>query len=277
MILLHTKNTEVEKLVNGVDTVYEIACDRIVPNPSQPRREFDGEAIARLADSIAQYGILQPLTVRRSPDSDGKYELVAGERRLRAAKMIGLESVPCLILDVDGLRSAELSIIENIQRENLNMFEEAAAIAELIFIYKYTQEQVARRLSASQSYVANKLRLLRYDSAEREAILRAGLTERHARAMLRLPQDKREKAIQHVATHGFNVSKTEAYVEKLLCEQMCAPEAAHGKRKLILKDIRIFFNTIDRAVETVAGAGINITKERRDLPDAVELILRIPK
>ncbi len=264
-------------MVNGIDTVYEIACDKILPNPSQPRREFDGEAIARLADSISQYGILQPLTVRRSPDADGKYELVAGERRLRAAKLIGLDSVPCLILDVDGLRSAELSIIENIQRENLNMFEEAAAIAELIFIYKYTQEQVARRLSASQSYVANKLRLLRFDSAEREAILRAGLTERHARALLRLPQDKRAKAIQHVATHGLNVSKTETYVEKLLCEEMSAPEAVRGKRKLILKDIRIFYNTIDRAVETVVSAGINVTKERRELPDAVELILRIPK
>jgi len=264
-------------LINGIDTVYEIECDFIVPNPAQPRREFDGEAIARLADSIGQYGILQPLTVRRSPSEVGKFELVAGERRLRAAKSIGLERVPCLILDVDGLRSAELSIIENIQRENLNMFEQAAAIAELIFIYKYTQEQIARRLSTSQSYVANKLRLLRFDASERDAILRAGLTERHARALLRLGQDVRSQAIVHVAAKGLNVSQTEAYVEKQLCAALCAPEAERGKRKLILKDIRIFYNTIDRAVETMVGAGIHVVKQRRELTDAVELLLRIPK
>jgi ParB-like partition proteins len=264
-------------LINGIDTVYEIECESIIPNPSQPRREFDGDAIARLADSIGQYGILQPLTVRRSPGEMGKFELVAGERRLRAAKSIGLERVPCLILDVDGLRSAELSIIENIQRENLNMFEQAAAIAELIFIYKYTQEQIARRLSTSQSYVANKLRLLRFDATERDAILQGGLTERHARALLRLSVETRAKAIDHVASKNLNVSQTEAYVEKLLCTALCAPEAERGKRKLILKDIRIFYNTIDRAVETMMSAGISVIKQRRELPDAVELMIRIPK
>ncbi len=262
-------------MINGIDTVYEIECDSIIPNPSQPRREFDGDAIARLADSIGQYGILQPLTVRRSQET-GKFELVAGERRLRAAKSIGLKCVPCLILDVDGLRSAELSIIENIQRENLNIFEQAAAIAELIFIYKYTQEQIARRLSTSQSYVANKLRLLRFSASEREAILRGGLTERHARALLRLDASAREKAIEHVASKTLNVSQTENYVEKLLCTSLGAPEAERGKRKLILKDIRIFYNTIDRAVDTVVGAGINVQKQRRELPDAVEILLRIP-
>jgi len=264
-------------VLSGVDTVYEIACDAIIPNPSQPRKEFDEEAIARLADSIAQYGILQPLTVRRSPEAEGKYELVAGERRLRAAKLLGLQSVPCLILNVDGLRSAELSIIENIQRENLNMFEEASAIAELIFIYKYTQEQVARRLSTSQSYVANKLRLLRYDADEREAILKGGLTERHARAILRLPQEMRMGAIEHVIKHSLNVSQTEAYVEKKLSEQNCQPETRRGRRKMILKDIRIMFNTIDRAIETVMGAGIKVTKQKRELPDAIEILIRVPK
>lgn len=262
-------------MLSGVDTVYEIACDAIIPNPSQPRKEFDEEAIARLADSIAQYGILQPLTVRRSPEAEGKYELVAGERRLRAAKMLGLQSVPCLILNVDGLRSAELSIIENIQRENLNMFEEAAAIAELIFIYKYTQEQVARRLSTSQSYVANKLRLLRYEASEREAIIKGGLTERHARAILRLPQETRMAAIEHVKKYSLNVSQTEAYVEKQLEENN--EETKRGKRKMILKDIRILFNTIDHAIETVASAGIKVIKQRRELPDAIEILIRVPR
>ena len=264
-------------MISGVDTVYEIACDAIVPTPSQPRREFDGEAIARLADSIAQYGILQPLTVRRSPEAEGKFELVAGERRLRAARLIGLQSVPCLILDIDGLRSAELSIIENIQRENLNMFEEAAAIAELIFIYKYTQEQVARRLSTSQSYVANKLRLLRFDATEREAILHGKLTERHARAILRLPQEARMSAIEHVIKNGLNVSRTEAYIEKRLSDENYLPDGKRGKRKLILKDIRILFNTIDRAIETVIDAGIKVTKQKKEFPDAIEILIRVPK
>lgn len=262
-------------MISGIDTVYEIPCEQIIPNPSQPRREFDDNAIASLADSIAQYGILSPLTVRRSPEADGKFELVAGERRLRAAKLIGLPKVPCLILDVDGLRSAELSIIENIQRENLNMFEEAAAIAELIFIYKYTQEQVARRLSTSQSYVANKLRLLRYEASEREAIIKGGLTERHARAILRLPQETRMAAIEHVKKYSLNVSQTEAYVEKQLEENN--EETKRGKRKMILKDIRILFNTIDHAIETVASAGIKVIKQRRELPDAIEILIRVPR
>lgn len=157
------------------------------------------------------------------------------------------------------------------------MFEQAAAIAELIYIYKYTQEQIARRLSTSQSYVANKLRLLRFGAEERAAILHGGLTERHARALLRLGAEARTKAIDHVASKSLNVSQTEAYVEKLMCAALCAPEAEHGKRKLILKDIRIFYNTIDRAVDTVVGAGISVIKQRRELPDAVELLLRIPK
>ena len=165
----------------GLDRIHKIAVCRILPNPAQPRKYFDSGETLRLADSIRTHGILQPLCVRKPVstgdlhDFDGVYELIAGERRLRAAKLLGLAEVPCIIVEADSLRSAELAIIENLQREDLNIFEEASAIAALIHMYGLTQEEVAAKLSASQSYVANKLRLLRFDEEEQRRIL-----EKHA-------------------------------------------------------------------------------------------------
>lgn len=285
--------------------IYPLNPAWIVPNPAQPRKRFDDEAIIRLADSIRQYGILQPLSVRRLPVSDMQkksedtvpavtekehhkagedsekqvrsfYEIIAGERRLRAAKLLGLTEVPCIIIEADDRLSAELAIIENIQRENLNIFEQAGAIAALIDIYSLTQEQVARQLSASQSYVANKLRILRLAAAERSVILDNGLTERHARALLKIDEsDLRMKTLAHIASHGLNVAASEAFIEKVLTEDRT--ERAKGKRKLIIKDIRIFYNTIDHAVDVVRQAGIEIIADRREVGDGVELIIKIAK
>ena len=198
--------------------VLQIKTDDIRPNRAQPRAEFEQNALVRLADSIRRYGILQPLTVRESdPEDIYRYELIAGERRLRAAKMLGYLTVPCIVMEVGEQLSAELAMIENLLREDLNMFEQAYGLRKLIEIHHLTQEEVARKMSMSQSAVANKLRLLRLTYEEQNLILELGLTERHARAMLRIEESpKRIETIRFVAEQRLNVQDTELYVEEML-------------------------------------------------------------
>ena len=252
----------------------------ISPNPSQPRRFFEAEAIASLADSIRQYGIIQPLTVRHLIHGD-KYELIAGERRLRAASLLGMENVPCVILETDETESAALAIIENLQRENLNMFEQAAAISSLIRMYDLTQEDIARKLSVSQSFVANKLRLLRYLPEERTLILSSALTERHARALLRLSGEERQSALRHVIENHLNVAETEAYVDGILnppAEK--APrevEIPKIRQKWIVRDVRLFVNSIHHAVDVMRQAGIDAVTSRTDTEEEMTILIRIPK
>ncbi len=259
--------------------IHMLMTERIFPNPSQPRRKFDDDTIIRLADSIRRYGILQPLTVRRI-ESEGAYselfEIVAGERRLRAAKLLGLREVPCIILKIDSKKSAELAIIENIQREDLNLFEQASAIASLIDMYGLTQDEVARQLSASQSFVANKLRILRLTVPEREKILKYGLTERHARSLLRISSaDDRLRIIEYISAHSLNVAATEAYIDRFLAENITARKL-RSPRKIVLKDIRIFYNSVDRAISVIKQAGIKVESERIDEEGATVLKIRIP-
>ena len=198
--------------------VFQIKTDSIRPNRAQPRAEFDQNSIIRLADSIRRYGILQPLTIRTSdPDDIYEYELIAGERRLRAAKMLGYLTVPCVIMEVNDEISAELAMIENLLREDLNMFEQAYGFKKLIDNYRLTQEEVARRLSMSQSAVANKLRLLRLSYEEQRLILESGLTERHARAVLRIDRPQRRLfALRHAAENKLTVQALEEFVENEL-------------------------------------------------------------
>lgn len=264
-------------LIEMIDT------ERISPNPAQPRKDFSEEGLRSLADSISRYGILQPLTVRRLTE-DGAYELVAGERRLRAAKIAGLTLVPCVVCEIDRKHSAVLAIIENLQRAELNMFEEAQSLSALAVEHGMTQEEIARRLSCSQSYVANKLRLLRLTGEERSKILENSLTERHARAFLRLrePAD-RAQAISRCVRGKMNVAATEELVESILRDregQMALelfPEKVRGKRQFILKDIRLFYNSIDRAVEIVKSAGVDIRSRKIETEDATELRIVIRK
>lgn len=258
-----------------------IAASRIRPNPAQPRKEFDNGAIINLADSIKRYGILQPLSVRRiSREGEPIYELIAGERRLRASQVIGLETVPCVILEADERTSAELAIIENIQREDLNIFEQASAISTLIDIYSMTQEQIAERLSVSQSYVANKLRLLRLSTLEKDLILEYRLTERHARAALRLPEpEMRLMVLRRIAERGMNVAASEEYIDGILLElkaKKTGPKREASSAGSI-KDIRLFYNSIDRAIDIMRRSGIGVISEKRDCDDTVELTIRIPK
>ncbi len=256
--------------------IHNIGVERILPNPSQPRRNFDENSIIRLADSIRRYGILHPISIRRTSSTEDFFEIIAGERRLRAVKLLGLPTIPAVIVDADKQKSAELAIIENIQREDLNIFEQAAAIATLIDAYDVTQEEIAAKLSASQSFVSNKLRILRLTLPEREKILTYGLSERHARALLKLENaSARLSAIEHIYRHNLNVSAAEEYIDRLIL-RASMPKSPHPPRKVVLKDIRIFYNTIDRAISIVKQAGIKIESERVDEGDSVCLTIRIP-
>ncbi len=277
---LNFKNCEDQ---SPCDRVHRIPVCRILPNPAQPRKYFDNNETLRLADSIRRHGILQPLCVRKPVSAgdlseySGIYELISGERRLRAAKLIGLSEVPCIIIEADSLRSAELAIIENLQREDLSMFEEASAIAALINLYGLTQEEVAAKLSASQSYVANKLRLLRFSDTEQKLILEKRLTERHARALLRIQEEKeRCAALETIIERGFNVAETEEYISRLLDTEK-EEKAPAKKRIAMVRDVRIFYNTIDRAVDIMNRAGIDAKTQKRDLGDTWEVTIRIPK
>lgn len=255
----------------------EIPVDMIDPNPGQPRRYFDGEALMSLSESIRSYGILQPLSVTYD-NSSGRYTLIAGERRLRAAKLLGMSRVPAVTVSADPRKSEEMAIIENIQREDLNIFEEARAIASLITKYELTQEVAATKLSVSQSYVANKLRLLRLSPDEAEMILDSGLTERHARTLLRIKdQAVRTAALHHIISRSMNVASAEEYIDKLLApSKEKAEDVSRQKVKMGIRDIKLFCNSIDRAVDIIKRAGVPVSTSRTDAPDRTEITICIP-
>ncbi len=279
-------------LLKGRDTedasssasIVEIDIDDIIPNRSQPRSAFNQNAIVRLSDSIRRYGILQPLTVRKVllPAEATKnvplgqknaviYELVAGERRLRAAKLAELTHVPCIIINTDDATSAELAIIENLLRENLNMFEQAEAFARLIREFHLTQEEAARRVSMSQSAVANKLRILRLLPEERAKILASGLTERHARALLKLSDPAlRGDVLEQILQKKMNVSATEAYIDNILTEmaryqakkQPCAPYNGHSVQETVSEVLSTEQQSVESADELPSAIQTVMTHRR---------------
>lgn len=245
----------------------------IRPNPAQPRRRFDDEGLASLAESIRQYGILQPLAVRKTA---GGYELVAGERRLRAARLAGLKTVPCLLVEAEERRSALLALVENLQREDLHYLEEAAAMARLIREHQLSQEEVARELGYSQPAVANKLRLLRLSPACAALLRQSGLSERHARAALRLEDDEqRLAALRHMAERQLTVAQSEQYVEQLLRQLPLTPP--RRRSTYIIKDVRLFLNSVDRGLRLIREAGVGADCQRKDTEDAILLTIRIPR
>ncbi len=250
-----------------------IPINHIAPNPAQPRRYFDQEALEELAASIRLHGILQPLTVQKGELS---YILVAGERRLRAAGMAGLEKVPCIVVEADQRQSALLALIENLQRSDLHFMEEAAAISRLITDYHLSQEEAAARLGKSQSAVANKLRLLRLSPACVDLLREFQLTERHARTLLRLEgEELRLTALQHIGAAHLNVAQTEAYVEELLQAVQVTPPAR--KPGYIIKDVRLFLNSIRRSVEIMQQAGVDAKVDRQETEEGITVTVKIPK
>ena len=248
-----------------------LPADEILPNPVQPRRCFDQEALRELADSIAEHGILQPLTVR---ERRGRYELVAGERRLRAAKMAGLESVPCILVDVSTEESSLLALVENLQRRDLDFIEEAEGISRLTRIFGLSREEAAKKLGKSPSAIANKLRILKLPQELLEGLRRAGLTERHARALLRLPdRDSQMEAFDYIASRHLNVAAAESYIDRLLAEK----QRSRRRATFILKDVRVFLNSLDRSLELMQRGGIAARVRREDTPDGLVLTISIPR
>ena len=254
----------------------------IRPNPAQPRRVFDPAGLEELARSIAESGVLQPLTVRKRK---GGYELVAGERRLRAARMAGLTEVPCLVTSINMEEASVLALIENLQRRDLNFLEEAEGISRLVKMFGLSQEEAARRLGKSQSAVANKLRLLRLPSDVLERMCAAGLTERHGRALLRLETAERQRqALEHMLAEEMNVAQAERFVDGLLTQPEEeigeAPEQQRTesrKRSFVMKDLRLFYNTLSRSLELMRQSGVEADVRREETQERVTLTIHISK
>lgn len=265
------KKTQKDEFLSS--RVRYIPINTVRPNPQQPRRSFDETALRELADSIRAYGILQPLTVR---DRGGFYELVAGERRLRAARIAGLREVPCLVAEVGEEDAALLALIENLQRRDLDYMEEAAAIARLIGRYGLSQQQAADKLGKSQPAIANKLRLLRLAPPVIDYLRQYGLTERHARTLLRLTDPEQQlAAARHMGQRGLNVAQAEQYVDALTAENRTAPP--QRRPTYIIKDVRLFLNSVERGVRLMQSAGVGAEVGRRDTEEEILLTIHIPK
>ena len=242
----------------------------IRPNPAQPRKVFREDALEELAESIRRHGILQPLSVRRV---DNSYELIAGERRLRAAQLAGLTELPCLVLRMDDRESGVAAMVENLQRQDLGYIEEAVGISRLLDQWDMSQEQVARLLGKSQSAIANKLRLLKLPEDILETLCSHGLTERHARPLLRLPEDGlRREALEIIARREMTGAQTEEYIDRLLI----SPPKHRQKTRMVLKDVRIFLNSVTRGLDLMRRGGIAADMEKRETDKELVVTISIP-
>ena len=268
-----------------------IGVDKIVPNPQQPRRVFEQAALQELAESIANHGVIQPVTLRRV---GGLFELIAGERRLRATQMAGLKAIPAIVVDADDEESAVLALIENIQRENLSYMEEALGYLKLAQEYHMTQEEIAKLMGKTQSAVANKLRILRLCGETKRILAEYGLTERHARALLRLSEEEQQvQTAKLIAVKGMNVRETEEYIENLLIKQQeVLPERVlplsgtvkeevknrltRPRIKRFIRDIRLFTNTVNRAALYMKEAGVPVQVAENKNEGYYEMVIRVP-
>lgn len=254
----------------AINKVILIDAEKISPNPSQPRKVFCSDEIVSLSESIKQNGLLQPLTVRKTEQG---FELISGERRLRAIKYAGIRFAPSIVIDVSDKQSAVLSLIENIEREDLNFFEEAEAMKALITEWGISQQELGTRLNKSQPAIANKIRLLKFDEEIRRLILENGISERQARAMLKIPdKEMQRQAVKIIKEKGLNAVGAEKYIDELLAEKN-----EHKKRSVpIIKDIRLFFNTINNAVNIMNKSGIKAKTKRIDGESSIQYIVTIP-
>jgi len=256
------------------DEVKQIPVGSIVPSPYQPRTVFDDERIDELCQTIRTHGVIQPIVVRFR---NGKYELIAGERRWRAVQKLGWATIPAIVREINDSQAASISLIENLQREGLTSIEEAIAYQKLIELHDLTQESLAQRLGKSQSTIANKIRLLQLCEPVKQALLERKITERHARAMLALPTEELQiKVLEDIIAKEWNVKQTETRIN-LLLESMRQKSERKPKRISFSKDIRLAVNTIRQSVDMVVGTGMNIYKEEQDYEDRYEIIIKIPK
>ena len=259
---------ECQKLKTYMETgrVMFLPARAIRPNPAQPRKLFREEALSELADSIRQHGILQPLSVRRTGTG---YELIAGERRLRAAQIANLNEIPCIVMNMDDRESSLAAMVENLQRQVLDFVEEARGISRLMGDWSMSQEQVARMLGKSQSAIANMLRLLRHSDAVLNALRDIGLTERHGRALLKLGQEETKlAAIEEIIRRGMSVAMTEKYIQELLEGQQKSPRPVN---------VGTFLNSLSQSLAKIQLSGISAVSERRETEDKIVLTITIPK
>lgn len=254
-----------------VERIEMIPVEEIAPNPNQPRKIFREEELEGLAQSIAEVGILQPLSVRKT---DLGWELIAGERRLRASQQAGLATVPCRIMVVEEETSSILALVENIQRQDLDYFEEAHAMAQLISTYGLSQDEVSKKLGKSQSAVANMLRLLKLSQPVMDKLREGGCTQRHARALLKIHDEKTQlDVLSKVIAQNLNVAQTEEYIQYILQPQEEKPK---GKKMIVIRDVRLFLNTITRSLNTMRSAGVDAQCDREELEQEILLTIRIP-
>ena len=262
-------------ILKNENKISDIPIIKIRPNKAQPRKVFNEEDLNALSQSIAENGILQPLTVRKV--SATEYELIAGERRLRASVMAGLRKVPCIVIKCSEKESAVYALLENLQRSDLGMFEEARGVSRLIRRYGLTQQEAAVKLGKTQSTIANKLRLLRLTYEEQEWIENAGLSERHARALLKLGDEgARREALSKIISENLNVQQSENLIN-LMLNSSPKNDKKQGFSKAVIKDVRIFVNTINKAIDTMRLAGIDAQSDKTDTDNFIEYTIRIPK
>lgn len=260
---------------SNLEETRELSCADISPNPFQPRQRFDEDNLDELAQSIRTYGLLQPVLVR--PHEKG-FQLVAGERRLRACKLLGWTRIPAVIRDVNDSAMAAIALIENLQREDLDFFEEAKGYQRLLDEFGLTQEVLAQRIGKSQSTIANKMRLLKLADAVQSTLLQAGLSERHARALLKLPDSKsQEKVLEKIIRLNLNVRQTEDLIEDLLADNKKDGEKPSGSQKFVIRDYRIVLNTIRQAVATMEHIGLKPQISHNEHKDYYEITIRVPK
>lgn len=254
--------------------IMEISVDNIVPSPYQPRKVFSQSALEELSNSIKLYGILQPITARYI---NGKYEIIAGERRYRAAKLAGLENVPVIVTEINDEASSVLALLENLQREDLNFIEEALGYENLIKEHSFTQIQLADKLGKKQSTIANKLRILKLSDNIKMILIENGLTERHARALLKLPtQELVDKVVNKIIKNDLTVKKTEKLIKDIL-EEIETPENTKKQNIKGSMGIKIYLNTIKQAFNTIVDTGIEANYKEVDKGDYMEVIVKIPK
>lgn len=269
---------------SNTDIIEKIPVSAIKPNPYQPRKEFSHNSLKELSQSIKSYGVLQPINVRKI--GEGSYELVAGERRLRASKIAGLKEIPSIVVDFKENETAIIALMENLQREDLNFIEEANGYSNLIKDHGLTQKEIAERIGKSQSTIANKLRILNLSKDVQTQLLENGLSERHGRALLKLPTDEmRDEVTREVVENGLNVKQTEEIIDTILKELIEEEKKKENKpkkkeKKQSVKSLintKIYLNTIKKAYKAIKDTGINVDYEEIDKDDVVEVIVTIPK
>lgn len=245
--------------------------EKIVPSSFQPRREFDRYELMELSQSIRENGLIQPLTVRKK---DNLYELISGERRLRASVIAGLKEVPCILVSASDRECSLMCLIENIQRKDLNFFEEAEGILKLMHDFSLTGQEAASKLGMAQSTLSNKLRILKLKKSIRQRMIAARLSERHARALIRLPEEEREELLNKIIAEEMSVDETEKAVAAILAPK---EEPKRQQRVFSVSDIRIFQNSLTRIIGTMRRSGVEASSKKSETEDFIEYTVIIPK